>query len=72
METLNAISDRIERLLLEWPDGLDAYDVVSELTNQGVAGDDAAAALAAGLGDRRWQLDSSSMRVLPVQAAARV
>lgn len=59
METLSAITDRIEDLLLRRPGGLDVSLVVSELTNQGIAGDDAAAALAAGLGDQRWQLDTS-------------
>ena len=59
MESLSSISDRIERLLHDRPDGLDASYVIAELTNQGVSGDDAAAALATGLGDQRWDLDTS-------------
>jgi hypothetical protein len=58
VETLGSIIDRIERLLVERPDGFDASSLVSELTDQGVSGDDAAAALAQGLGDHRWELDT--------------
>ncbi|MGF1646931.1 MAG: hypothetical protein ACFCVF_08435 [Kineosporiaceae bacterium] len=71
METLGSIIDRIERLLEERPDGLDASFLVSELTDQGVSGDDAAAALAQGLGDHRWELDTG-FRVTLASAQAPV
>jgi hypothetical protein len=71
VENLSSIGDRIERLLHDRPDGLDASFVVAELTNQGVSGDDAAAALAAGLSDQRWSLDTD-FRVTPASAQAPV
>lgn len=69
MEILGSIIDRIERLLGERPDGLDASFLVAELTNQGISGDDAAAALAQGLGDHRWELDTG-FRVTVASAQA--
>lgn len=70
METLSSISDRIEDILRARPGGLAASAVVSELSRQGVAGDDAAAALAAGLGYRRWELDARFRVSVPMAQAA--
>ncbi|MGF1661336.1 MAG: hypothetical protein ACFCVG_02500 [Kineosporiaceae bacterium] len=71
MESLSSIIDRIERLLEERPDGVDASFLVSELTDQGISGDDAAAALAQGLGDHRWELDTGfRVTLASVQAPA--
>lgn len=59
MDSLATISDLIQRLLEDKPAGMTASAVVSELSRQGVDDDDAAAALAAGVGYDRWRLDPS-------------
>lgn len=58
MHALSAITDRIDQLLKTRPDGVTATTVVTELSRQGLRGDDVAAALTEGVNYRKYDVDA--------------
>jgi hypothetical protein len=56
--SFSAIGDRIDQLLHSRPEGLDAASVVSELSRQGLRGDDVAVALIEGVNYRKYDMDA--------------
>ncbi|GEM_PF-3010689 len=67
VSSFNVIRDRIDQLLRGRPEGMEAAAVVSELSKQGLRGDDVAVALTEGVSYRRYDVDAR-FRVTAVQA----
>lgn len=56
--SFTAIGARIDQLLRSRPEGLDAATVVSELSRQGLRGDDVSVALTEGVSYRKYDVDA--------------
>ena len=58
MYSFSAIGARIDQLLHARPEGMAAATVVSELSRQGLRGDDVAVALTEGVSHRKYDVDA--------------
>jgi len=56
--SFSAIGARIDQLLHARPEGMDAATVVSELSRQGLRGDDVSVALTEGVSYRKYDVDA--------------